>query len=283
MASRSALVRTCRTSRPTSANGFSPAGLRSIAHTTTSTRAPTSRSARVASRTAPPVVMTSSTSVTRRPATSGPSASLQVPYSLAFLRTKSAGSPVRALTIVAIGIPPSSRPPSRSVSAGSRRSICAATRASRAGWDSKRYLSKYSDDTCPDRSVNSPDSRQIASMSRARVGSGVASSMPRSLAAVLATRLQGIAPTIFSRMSALAVSTGAVNLGQGFPDVDGPPSVIAAAVEALGSGANQYAPGVGVPALRQAVARHQQRNYGLQVDPDREVVVTTGATEAIAA
>ncbi|MCY7394849.1 MAG: pyridoxal phosphate-dependent aminotransferase [Nocardioides sp.] len=99
----------------------------------------------------------------------------------------------------------------------------------------------------------------------------------------LATRLQGIAPTIFSEMSALATRTGAVNLGQGFPDADGPPSVIAAAVHALQHGANQYAPGPGVPALRQAVARHQQRHYGLELDPDREVVVTTGCTEAMAA
>lgn len=99
----------------------------------------------------------------------------------------------------------------------------------------------------------------------------------------LATRLQGIAPTIFGEMSALAVRTGAVNLGQGFPDVDGPPSVIAAAVEALQHGANQYAPGPGVPSLRQAIARHQQRHYGIELDPDREVVVTTGCTEAVAA
>lgn len=99
----------------------------------------------------------------------------------------------------------------------------------------------------------------------------------------LATRLQGIAPTIFSQMSALAVSTGSVNLGQGFPDADGPPSVIAAAIEALQHGANQYAPGPGVPALRQAIARHQQRHYGIELDPDREVLVTTGCTEAVAA
>ena len=83
-------------------------------------------------------------------------------------------------------------------------------------------------------------------------------------------------------MSALAVRTGSVNLGQGFPDVDGPPEVIAAAVQALGSGANQYAPGIGLPVLRQAIARHQQRNYGLDLDPDTQVVVTTGCTEAIA-
>ncbi len=99
----------------------------------------------------------------------------------------------------------------------------------------------------------------------------------------LASRLSSIKPTVFTEMSALAVRTGALNLGQGFPDVDGPPSVIAAAVAALEAGANQYAPGPGVPALRQAIARHQHRHYGLELDPDREVVVTTGCTEAIAA
>ncbi|GAA1946850.1 pyridoxal phosphate-dependent aminotransferase [Nocardioides panacihumi] len=97
------------------------------------------------------------------------------------------------------------------------------------------------------------------------------------------SRLQGIPPTIFTTMSALAARTGSVNLGQGFPDVDGPPEVIAEAVAALQGGANQYAPGPGVPALRQAVAEHQRRHYGLAWDPDTEVVVTTGATEAIAA
>ena len=107
--------------------------------------------------------------------------------------------------------------------------------------------------------------------------------MAASVAGVLATRLHGIAPTIFSQMSALAVSTGSVNLGQGFPDADGPPSVIAAAVEALREGRNQYAPGPGVPALRQAIARHQHRHYGLELDPDSQVVVTTGCTEAVAA
>ena len=98
-----------------------------------------------------------------------------------------------------------------------------------------------------------------------------------------AQRVRSIPPTIFSEMSALAVRTGAINLGQGFPDADGPPSVIASAVAALQGGANQYAPGIGVPALRQAIARHQQRHYGLDLDPDREVVVTTGCTEGIAA
>ena len=99
----------------------------------------------------------------------------------------------------------------------------------------------------------------------------------------LSARVATIPPTVFSEMSALAVRTGALNLGQGFPDVDGPPSVIAAAVDALERGANQYPPGPGIPALRQAIARHQQRHYGLELDPDSEVVVTTGCTEAIAA
>jgi N-succinyldiaminopimelate aminotransferase len=99
----------------------------------------------------------------------------------------------------------------------------------------------------------------------------------------LATRLQGLGTTIFAEMSALALRTGSINLGQGFPDVDGPASVLEAAVKALRGGRNQYAPGIGVPELRAAIAEHQQRFYGLAVDPDTEVVVTTGATEAIAA
>jgi len=98
----------------------------------------------------------------------------------------------------------------------------------------------------------------------------------------LATRLQDIAPTIFTQMSVLAVRTGSVNLGQGFPDVDGPPEVIARAIEALGHGRNQYAPGPGVPELRQAIVRHQQRHYGIELDPDSQVLVTTGCTEGIA-
>jgi N-succinyldiaminopimelate aminotransferase len=99
----------------------------------------------------------------------------------------------------------------------------------------------------------------------------------------LSSRLAHVPPTVFSEMSALAVRTGALNLGQGFPDVDGPRSVIEAAEAALEGGANQYAPGIGVPALRGAIARHQQRHYGIELDPDREVVVTTGCTEAVAA
>ena len=99
----------------------------------------------------------------------------------------------------------------------------------------------------------------------------------------LAHRLEGIPPTIFTTMSALATRTGAVNLGQGFPDADGPASVLDAARDAIASGANQYAPGNGVAALRQAIARHQQRHYGIDLDPDSQVVVTTGCTEGIAA
>jgi N-succinyldiaminopimelate aminotransferase len=99
----------------------------------------------------------------------------------------------------------------------------------------------------------------------------------------MASRLHGLGTTIFAEMSTLAVRTGSVNLGQGFPDTDGPDTVIEAAVKALQSGRNQYAPGIGVPELRTAVAEHQRRFYGLDYDTDTEVVVTTGATEAIAA
>ena len=99
----------------------------------------------------------------------------------------------------------------------------------------------------------------------------------------LAQRLQGIPPTIFTTMSALALRTGAVNLGQGFPDADGPAAVLEAARDAIASGGNQYAPGNGVAVLRHAIARHQQRHYGLDLDPDTQVLVTTGCTEGIAA
>jgi len=100
---------------------------------------------------------------------------------------------------------------------------------------------------------------------------------------VLSERLTGVGMTIFAEMSALAVRTGSVNLGQGFPDTDGPQSVIDAAVDALRSGRNQYAPGIGVPELRGAIAEHQQRWYDIELEPDTEVLVTTGATEALAA
>jgi N-succinyldiaminopimelate aminotransferase len=89
--------------------------------------------------------------------------------------------------------------------------------------------------------------------------------------------------TIFAEMSALAASTGAINLGQGFPDTDGPAEVLRAAQDAIGAGVNQYPPGRGTAVLREAIARHQRRWYGLEVDPDTEVLVTAGATEALAA
>ena len=99
----------------------------------------------------------------------------------------------------------------------------------------------------------------------------------------LVERMRPFVSTIFAEMSALAVRTGAINLGQGFPDTDGPASLLEDAVAAIRSGANQYPPGPGVPELRRAVADHQRRFYGLTVDPDTEVLVTAGATEAIAA
>ncbi|MFJ5260866.1 pyridoxal phosphate-dependent aminotransferase [Streptomyces sp. NPDC088387] len=101
---------------------------------------------------------------------------------------------------------------------------------------------------------------------------------------VLNSRLTEFGTTIFAEMSALAVRTGAINLGQGFPDTDGPEEIREAAVRALRDGrGNQYPPGPGVPELRTAIAEHQQRRYGLSYDPDTEVLVTAGATEAIAA
>ncbi|MET0817072.1 MAG: pyridoxal phosphate-dependent aminotransferase [Solirubrobacteraceae bacterium] len=99
----------------------------------------------------------------------------------------------------------------------------------------------------------------------------------------LTSRLAGFGTTIFAEMSALAARTGAINLGQGFPDTDGPPEVLEAAVEAMRAGVNQYPPGPGIPELRAAIAAHQRRFRGIELDPDGEVLVTTGATEAIAA
>ncbi len=99
----------------------------------------------------------------------------------------------------------------------------------------------------------------------------------------LAQRLHGLGTTIFAEMSALAVATGSVNLGQGFPDTDGPDEIAEAAIAAIRGGRNQYPPNPGIPELRAAIAAHQQRFYGQAVDPDSEIVVTTGATEAIAA
>jgi N-succinyldiaminopimelate aminotransferase len=98
---------------------------------------------------------------------------------------------------------------------------------------------------------------------------------------MLVERMRPYTSTIFAEMSALALRTGAINLGQGFPDTDGPESLLADAAANIISGINQYPPGLGVLALRIAVADHQRRFYGLDVDPN-DVLVTTGATEAIA-
>ena len=99
----------------------------------------------------------------------------------------------------------------------------------------------------------------------------------------LTSKLQGFGSTIFAEMSALAIETGAINLGQGFPDTDGPVEVSQAAMQAIADGHNQYPPGIGIPELRSAVAEHQERFYDLSFDPDTEVLITAGATEAIAA
>ncbi|GAA1206658.1 aminotransferase class I/II-fold pyridoxal phosphate-dependent enzyme [Rhodoglobus aureus] len=92
-----------------------------------------------------------------------------------------------------------------------------------------------------------------------------------------------LSQTIFAEMSALAVSTGAINLGQGFPDEDGPIEVLDAARKAISDGVNQYPPGNGLPVLRNAISEHQERFYGIEIDPDTEVLATAGATEALAA
>jgi N-succinyldiaminopimelate aminotransferase len=100
---------------------------------------------------------------------------------------------------------------------------------------------------------------------------------------MIAARLRPFGTTIFAEMSALALRTGAINLGQGFPDTDGPAEIVDAVAAAMRAGANQYAPLPGVPQLCAAIAEHQRRRYGLDVDPDLGVQVTFGATEAIAA
>lgn len=100
---------------------------------------------------------------------------------------------------------------------------------------------------------------------------------------LLNERLVEFGTTIFAEMSALALATGAINLGQGFPDTDGPREVADAAVAAIRAGHNQYPPGLGIADLRLAVSEHQKRFYDLDFDPDTEVLITAGATEAIAA
>jgi len=97
----------------------------------------------------------------------------------------------------------------------------------------------------------------------------------------LSSRLQGFGTTVFAEMSALAVTTGSVNLGQGFPDYPGPPEVLDVARAAIGTAADQYPPGPGRPELRDAIAAHVQRFRGLDYDPGDEILVTAGATEAL--
>ncbi|HEX4620897.1 MAG TPA: aminotransferase class I/II-fold pyridoxal phosphate-dependent enzyme, partial [Myxococcaceae bacterium] len=99
--------------------------------------------------------------------------------------------------------------------------------------------------------------------------------------APLARRVAGFPTTVFSEFSALAVKHGAVNLGQGFPDFDGPDAIKDAANRAIREGVNQYAMGTGMPELRSAIAEHSQRFYGMKVDPETMVSVTSGATEAL--
>ncbi|RDI61456.1 pyridoxal phosphate-dependent aminotransferase [Nocardia pseudobrasiliensis] len=97
------------------------------------------------------------------------------------------------------------------------------------------------------------------------------------------SRLRPFASTIFAEMTELAIRHGAINLGQGFPDTDGPAGMLTVARQAIADGFNQYPPGRGVPTLRKAIAADRLRRYGVQYDPDSQVLVTVGATEAIAA
>jgi N-succinyldiaminopimelate aminotransferase len=97
------------------------------------------------------------------------------------------------------------------------------------------------------------------------------------------SRLQPYAVTVFAEMSALAARIGAVNLGQGFPDEDGPPAMLKTAENAIAEGVNQYPPGMGIAPLREAIAAQRRRHFGIEYNPDTEVLVTVGATEAIAA
>jgi N-succinyldiaminopimelate aminotransferase len=98
-----------------------------------------------------------------------------------------------------------------------------------------------------------------------------------------AARVRAATTTIFAEMSALATATNSINLGQGFPDTDGPAFMLDEARAAIAAGINQYPPGRGIAPLRAAITDHCERHYGLRYDPDTEVLVTTGATEALAA
>ena len=97
----------------------------------------------------------------------------------------------------------------------------------------------------------------------------------------MARRVAGFGTTVFVEINDLARQCNAVNLGQGAPDFDGPPEVLAAAVKAINGELNQYAPGIGMPLLREAVARHAERFYGQHIDSQTEVLITSGATEAV--
>ncbi len=116
------------------------------------------------------------------------------------------------------------------------------------------------------------------------MGEGVSGSWARAARGAMLLGGDGqLRSTIFAEMSALAASTGSINLGQGFPDEDGPAEVLEAARQAISDGVNQYPPGIGMPVLREAIATHQQRFYGIAVDAATQVLVTAGATEALAA
>src|SRR5574340_1412834 len=136
----------------------------------------------------------------------------------------------------------------------------------------------------PQRATSSPPRRPL----RPSVGLLLAPraarivALLRSLARTV-SRLQPYATTIFAEMSALAARIGAVNLGQGFPDEDGPATMLKAAQDAIAEGVNQYPPGIGIAPLREAIADQRKRHFGIDYDPDTEVLVTVGATEAIAA
>ncbi|MFM2119011.1 MAG: hypothetical protein RL722_479, partial [Pseudomonadota bacterium] len=97
----------------------------------------------------------------------------------------------------------------------------------------------------------------------------------------LTSRLPAVGTTIFTVMSALAQECGAVNLGQGFPDFEGDPALMDAVTAALRAGHNQYPPMAGIPALRQAIADKVERLYGRRYDPNSEITITAGATQAI--